>query len=100
MSDPSLSPPAERLILLAEECSEVIQIISKILRFGYSSSNPKILNSPLNRELLEQEIAHVQVAIMILNYHGEINGDRIKQFVADKLEDKDFFNHFYNKDPK
>jgi hypothetical protein len=32
----------ERLAMLAEECAEVIQVVGKILRHGYDSSNPTI----------------------------------------------------------
>lgn len=32
----------ERLSMLAEECAEVIQVVGKILRHGYESSNPTI----------------------------------------------------------
>src|SRR5579872_899269 len=38
---PRLTPAQiERLALLAEECGEVMQAVSKILRHGYESRNP------------------------------------------------------------
>ena len=54
----------ERLALLAEECAEVIQIVGKILRHGYESAHPN--GGPSNRHLLEEEIAHVEVAAQLM----------------------------------
>lgn len=48
---------AERLAMLAEECGEVIQAITKILRHGYDShhpSRPGITNKRLlNKEMID-----------------------------------------------
>lgn len=46
---------AERLAMLAEECGEVIQIVGKILRHGYSSAHPDRPHVS-NRELLGREL--------------------------------------------
>jgi NTP pyrophosphatase (non-canonical NTP hydrolase) len=57
---------AERLSLLAEECAEVIQAVTKIQRHGYESRNPFTARSnrdPTNREALEAELGHVAHAI-------------------------------------
>ena len=43
----------ERLVILAEECSEVIQIVCKILRHGYDSDDDGKLLEP-NRKSLER----------------------------------------------
>jgi hypothetical protein len=53
---------AERLSLLAEECAEVIQAVTKIQRHGYESYNPDLPDlptSPTNRDDLAREIGHV-----------------------------------------
>lgn len=55
---------AERLALLAEECSEVIQVVGKILRHGYESRHPD--GGQTNRALLETELGHVEVAQSML----------------------------------
>ena len=52
----------ERLSVLAEECSEVIQAACKILRHGYESNNNGQLPQT-NRQELEGEIGHVHHAI-------------------------------------
>lgn len=56
---------AERLAILAEECSEVIQIIGKILRRGLDSVHPVTLES--NRSALLREIIDVKAAMVIVS---------------------------------
>ena len=45
----------ETMMILQEECAEVIQIISKIYRFGFDSRWPDE-TSPNNREKMTEEI--------------------------------------------
>lgn len=47
---------AERLAMLVEECGEVIQAATKILRHGYESHHPDD-PSTTNRDLLTSEMA-------------------------------------------
>lgn len=47
----------ELLDLLQEECAEVIQIISKIRRFGFDSEH----NGKTNADLLTQELTDFQI---------------------------------------
>jgi NTP pyrophosphatase (non-canonical NTP hydrolase) len=54
---------AERLALLAEECAEVIQAVTKIQRHGYESRNPDLPMSPSNRANLAKELGHVMHAL-------------------------------------
>lgn len=48
---------AERLAMLAEECAEVIQCVTKILRHGYGSYHPDDAERTTNRQSLERELA-------------------------------------------
>jgi hypothetical protein len=61
---------SENLEILAEECCEVGQIKSKIVRFGLDDFHPK--NEVPNREALERELGHIIGMIDILCYHGTI----------------------------
>jgi hypothetical protein len=72
---------AERLAYLIEEMGEALHIAGKVLRHGYASVNPLIVNSPDNRSMLEDEIKDVLTAIgemgnrddIRLDYGGGIN---------------------------
>lgn len=56
---------AERLAILAEECSEVIQIIGKILRHGMDSRHPA--TGIGNRVALLHEIIDVKAAMVMIS---------------------------------
>jgi hypothetical protein len=58
----------KNLEILAEECAEVQQIKSKIVRFGMDDYHPK--NEMPNRDKLEQECGHVLAMIEILVENG------------------------------
>ena len=67
----------ECLITLGEECAEVIQAISKILRFGFTSWHP---NDPTtnNLEHLQIEIGDLVCMIDLLKEEGVINDHAIQ----------------------
>jgi len=67
----------ERLALLAEEMGEVIQIIGKILRHGYDSSNPLLDESPTNRRELEKELGDVELIIFLMAEAKDIDRNDI-----------------------
>ena len=62
---------AERLALLSEEMGEAQQVIGKILRHGFDSSNP-IQPGPTNRHALEREVGDVYVALRMMFEAGDI----------------------------
>ena len=57
----------ERLIKLMEECGEVIQAASKILRHGWDSKNPNDPNHLGNKLDLERELADLTAAVLKLD---------------------------------
>ena len=68
----------ETLTILSEECAEVIQASSKLIRFGpYDEEHIKEL---------EQELADLMAMIIILEYYGYIKMENIKNGVLPKLE--------------
>lgn len=80
----------ERLVILAEECNEVIQIIGKILGHGYESYHPSADRSSNNRVLLQKEIGDFQCILQMMinandvneyaiNIHKKSKSDKIKQ---------------------
>jgi len=66
----------ETLLILAEECAEVQQEITKILRFGAEDENIKNL---------EKEIGDVIAMMAILGYEGIIDEDKVMRRVPTKL---------------
>ena len=67
----------ETLTILSEECAEVIQANSKLIRFG-----------PYDEEhvaALEQELADVMAMVIILEYYGYVKMENIKEGIIPKL---------------
>lgn len=63
----------ERLEMLAEEASEVIKAVTKILRHGYYSRNPNRPDEGDNRKQLEREITDFRAIADRMEQHGEIS---------------------------
>lgn len=72
----------EALDLIQEECSEIIQVISKIRRFGLESCNPYDSDRKTNRRLLNDELGDLALLIRYLEDKDVIDNllieDRIK----------------------
>lgn len=65
----------EVLLILQEECAEVIQATSKCFRFGLDGQ----YQDCSNRTRLEQEIGDVLAMIDLLVSHGEVDADRLHE---------------------
>ena len=72
------------LEILAEECAEVSQIKSKIVRFGLDDTYPA--RGMSNRQALELELGHVLTMIHILCEQGTISYDNVLAGADSKLE--------------
>jgi NTP pyrophosphatase (non-canonical NTP hydrolase) len=77
-----MTPPNEALVILQEECAEVIQVISKMHRFGADNE----YNGVSNRERLTQEIADVLVLINHLCDTHVVDEKTIHRAMAKKLK--------------
>ena len=68
----------ETLTILSEECAEVIQANSKLIRFGpYDEENIKEL---------EKELGDVMAMIMVLDYYGYVSIADIQENIEPKLK--------------
>ena len=67
----------ETLTILSEECAEVIQANSKLIRFGTYDE--------VNVAKLEKELADVMAMIIILEYYGYVKMENIKEGIIPKL---------------
>jgi NTP pyrophosphatase (non-canonical NTP hydrolase) len=63
---------AERLAMLAEECGEVVQAVTKILRHGYASYHPDRPDGRDNRQDLFKEVSDVFGVLSLMKYAGDI----------------------------
>lgn len=80
-----LSPAqAERLAIVAEECGEVVQAISKILRHGYGSVHPNEVDGPNNRERLERELGDLRAVVQMMIDAGDVEALAVQQYAIGK----------------
>ena len=75
----------ESLVLLMEECSEVIQAATKILRWGPDGNNNGIIEKT-NMEHLITEMGDVLALCSLVTIIWDINTEEIKDASVDKLE--------------
>lgn len=68
---------AQNLEILAEECAEVIQIKSKISRFGIDDYHPK--NEMPNRQALVRELGDVLAMIDVLKANGLFSSEQLEE---------------------
>ena len=74
----------EICIILQEECAEVIQAISKILRFGMHSKHPVTCVS--NNEHLTEEVGDLNAMLELLFIRGLISRDACEIAVNNKMD--------------
>lgn len=94
----------ETLIILQEECSEliteclkIIKVVSKILRFGMSNFNPKT-PTITNRDLFIQELGDVFAIVEILKSRQIISEDEIQGAIERKLKKLPGFYNFQSEE--
>ena len=68
----------ETLTILSEECAEVIQANSKLIRFGPYDD--------VNVNELEKELGDIMAMILILEYYGYVKLDNITDNIIPKLQ--------------
>lgn len=68
----------ERLVILMEECGEVVQACSKILRWGKDS----IKSGESNLDRLRMELDDVQGMIWAMEQFGDISGDGLQPWAV------------------
>ena len=69
----------ETLIILQEECAEVIQATSKIFRFGFESCYPTE-DSPTTRECLTMELGQLMCMVALLVDQGIVDESELMDY--------------------
>lgn len=86
----------ERLAVLAEECAEVIQAITKIQRHGYDSRDPtsRAEYPPDNRQMLAAEIGDVMAAVeMLIDWRDVYRPDIVQATDAKRRKVQKYLHH-------
>lgn len=76
----------ERLSVLVEELGEVQQVIGKILRHGIDSFNPLDASEETNRTKLEKELADVNLMVLHMIDHGDVDVNNINEYTEKKVD--------------
>lgn len=85
---------AERLAVLAEEAGEIVQIIGKILRHGYESTNPDAPEKGTNREMLAREIGDLDAVVDLMLVTDDLSqGELIDAKAAKSARMRKYFHH-------
>lgn len=69
----------ERLVILMEECGEVVQACSKILRWGWDS---RYEDGTLNSDRLRAEMDDLQGMIWAIEQHGDVSGEGLEPWAV------------------
>jgi NTP pyrophosphatase (non-canonical NTP hydrolase) len=84
------------LNILQEECAEVIQIVSKIRRFGLDEYHLKV--GITNRERLAEEIGDLLCMVQLVTEHGLADIDSIESARLKKIEKLKVWSDIYEVD--
>jgi hypothetical protein len=89
---------AERLAMLAEECGEVVQLIGKILRHGYTSYHPDDVNMTTNWTLLKGELNDIGAVVHGMIAALDFNEEDFTLEVQEKIWNKKLkWTHYQGK---
>lgn len=86
----------ERLSILVEECGEVIQAATKVLRHGYYSVHP--VSEETNLDSLQKELGDLRAAIILMGVAGDIDKATIHKAAVDKCERLKKWVHYQHSD--
>lgn len=94
-------------VMLIEELNELmfeimtlIKTMSKYMRFGPNDHNPNMSTIVSNKELLEEEIGHVQYLIDVIINDLDLDKESIQNHILTKKNKVAKFGRFYCEDIK
>ena len=95
LTDQNIDKSNEALYILMEECSEVTQAISKILRFGWDAVNPVVENSKTNSSHLEEEMGDLLAMIEIVTEKYRLSPESIETAKLNKINKLKKWSNLY-----
>jgi NTP pyrophosphatase (non-canonical NTP hydrolase) len=84
----------EVLLIIQEECAEVVQAVSKVIRFGWENHHPE--RTKTNREELEEELGDLLAMYDILLQTREIDPANVSQARANKYNKLKQYSKVFN----
>jgi len=87
----------ETMVILQEECAEVIQAVSKILRFGLNSTYPTV-DSATTKECLTMEVGQLLCMVNLLIDQGIVDEDAMIAAMEHKTEKLKTWSTIFNAD--
>ena len=94
MSNSLSESELERLIMLAEECGEVVQAVGKIVRHGYESCHPDVHGGDwTNRQELAREVLDVIAMVNLMLLMEDIDVDLSMSNVISRINHKMTYTH-------
>lgn len=88
----STSEEKEILNITLEECSEIVQCVSKVFRFGWDSCNPSNPNYT-NREHMTEEIGDLHCMLELMFDRGIIDKDKVLMYSKAKYKKLEKFSN-------
>jgi NTP pyrophosphatase (non-canonical NTP hydrolase) len=85
----------ETMVILQEECAEVIQAVSKIVRFGLDSTYPTE-DSATTKECLTMEVGQLLCMVNLLIDQGIIDEDAMLAAMDHKTEKLKEWSSIFN----
>lgn len=78
------------LVIFTEECAKIIQIVSKIQRFGIDDFNPGMPRIT-NRDRLLTEMAHVLVMIDVITDEYDLDEEQLFKEIEKESQKLEFY---------
>lgn len=87
----------EALVILQEECGEVVQVVAKCHRFGLEGLNP--VDNTINKDKLTAEIGDLVCMIEILQELGVLDQQLIQDRATMKRHKLERWSNLFAPDP-
>lgn len=95
-NNPVSESESDVLDLIQEESAEIIQIISKVRRFGWDSFHPSDAERVTTRARLESELGDILALIEIAIERNIVDSQRVRDAIDSKKERLKIFSNLFD----